>query len=230
MRHLRSHRAAARPGRKTIQPPAQPEGCAHRHPLESQRMRAPSPAHARIAVLRTRRVHELAWQGIHRNRSCTERRRHGLHTRTREHKVKVQSITLREIRMPLVTPFETSFGRLTDRRMLLVEVQSDGVVGWGESVAGEGPFYAPETVETAWHIRATLSWPLPAGRVIRKGETVGRALETIHCRLNAHAMGSWSPRCGTPRPSKRAFHYGNCWEERTRKSPAACPSVLKKSG
>src|SRR5579872_2916605 len=71
----------------------------------------------------------------------------------------LDSITLREIRMPLVTPFETSFGRVTNRRMLLVEADVDGVSGWGESVAGEGPFYAPETVETAWHILRDFAWP-----------------------------------------------------------------------
>jgi o-succinylbenzoate synthase len=74
--------------------------------------------------------------------------------------LRVQKITLREIRMPLVTPFETSFGRVTDRRMLLVQAESDGVTGWGECVAGEGPFYAPETVETAWHILRDFIWPL----------------------------------------------------------------------
>jgi o-succinylbenzoate synthase len=74
--------------------------------------------------------------------------------------VKIQSITLREIRMPLVTPFETSFGRLTNRRMLLVQAEVDGVSGWGECVAGEGPFYAPETVETAWHILRDFVWPI----------------------------------------------------------------------
>ena len=74
--------------------------------------------------------------------------------------MKVQRITLREIQMPLVTPFETSFGRVTDRRMLLVEVDVDGVTGWGECVAGEGPFYAPETIETAWHILRDFIWPL----------------------------------------------------------------------
>ncbi len=74
--------------------------------------------------------------------------------------MKIQKITLREIRMPLVTPFETSFGRLTDRRMLLIEANVNGVSGWGESVAGEGPFYAPETVETAWHIVRDFIWPI----------------------------------------------------------------------
>jgi O-succinylbenzoate synthase len=74
--------------------------------------------------------------------------------------MKVERITLREIRMPLVTAFETSFGRVTDRRMLLVEANVDGVSGWGESVAGEGPFYAPETVETAWHVLRDFIWPI----------------------------------------------------------------------
>ena len=57
--------------------------------------------------------------------------------------------------MPLVTPFETSFGRLTDRRIFAPRGRSHcrwDQAGWGECVAGEGPFYAPETVETAWHI------------------------------------------------------------------------------
>jgi len=86
--------------------------------------------------------------------------------------LKVQRLTLREIRMPLVTPFETSFGRVTDRRMLLVEVDADGVAGWGESVAGEGPFYAPETVETAWHILRDFIWPLLKGRDFESAEEV----------------------------------------------------------
>ncbi len=55
--------------------------------------------------------------------------------------MKIDSIVLREIRMPLVRPFETSFGRTTDRRILLVEVQSEGVTGWGECTAGEHPSF-----------------------------------------------------------------------------------------
>ena len=93
--------------------------------------------------------------------------------------MKVQRITLREIRMPLVTPFETSFGRVTDRRMLLVQADSDGVAGWGESVAGEGPLYAPETVETAWHILRDFIWPLLKGREFESAADVWATLETI---------------------------------------------------
>jgi O-succinylbenzoate synthase len=93
--------------------------------------------------------------------------------------LKVQKITLREIRMPLVTPFETSFGRLTDRRVLLVEAEAGGVAGWGESVAGEGPFYAPETVETAWLILRDFIWPVLRGREFRSASDVWEMLASI---------------------------------------------------
>lgn len=93
--------------------------------------------------------------------------------------MKLQKLILREIRMPLVTPFETSFGRVANRRMLLVEAESDGVSGWGESVAGEGPFYAPETVETAWLILRDFIWPLLKDRDFESASEVWSALETI---------------------------------------------------
>ena len=66
--------------------------------------------------------------------------------------VKVEAITLREIRMPLVHFFETSFGRTTERRILLVTAHCEGVDGWGECTAGEHPFYNEESVETAWYV------------------------------------------------------------------------------
>jgi len=108
--------------------------------------------------------------------------------------LKIQRITLREIRMPLVTPFETSFGRLTDRRMLLLEAEADGVAGWGESVAGEGPFYASETVETAWHILRDFAWPILKGREIETAADVWDMLEVIrghHMAKGALEAAMW---------------------------------------
>jgi O-succinylbenzoate synthase len=64
--------------------------------------------------------------------------------------MRIDSIHLRELRIPLVQPFETSFGRTTDRRILLVEIRAEGLVGWGECVAGEHPYFSEETVDTAW--------------------------------------------------------------------------------
>jgi O-succinylbenzoate synthase len=66
--------------------------------------------------------------------------------------LKLDRLILREIRMPLVSFFETSFGRTYERRIILVEVRSDGASGWGEVTAGENPFFNEETTETAWHI------------------------------------------------------------------------------
>lgn len=65
-----------------------------------------------------------------------------------------ERITLHHVRMPLVQPFETSFGRSTERDCILVEVQAGGLTGWGECVADREPGYAYETARTAWHIYA----------------------------------------------------------------------------
>src|SRR5579864_5913309 len=93
--------------------------------------------------------------------------------------MRLHSCTLREIHMPLVTPFETSFGRTTLRRILLVEADVDGVVGWGECVAGETPFYAPETVETAWHLLRDFVWPALRGREFAAAREVWDLLAQI---------------------------------------------------
>jgi o-succinylbenzoate synthase len=64
--------------------------------------------------------------------------------------MKVEAITLRELRMPLKYFFETSFGRSESRRVLLVTAHCEGVEGWAECVAGDGPFFSSEWIETAW--------------------------------------------------------------------------------
>jgi o-succinylbenzoate synthase len=63
----------------------------------------------------------------------------------------IASIELREICLPLIHFFETSFGRTSERRIVLVRViDKKGAEGWGECTAGEGPFYSEEWIETAW--------------------------------------------------------------------------------
>ncbi len=54
--------------------------------------------------------------------------------------------------MPLVHFFETSFGRTTNRRIVLLRVDASGTTGWGEVTATESPYYSHETPDTAWHI------------------------------------------------------------------------------
>ena len=62
----------------------------------------------------------------------------------------IDAIHMREINMPLAYPFETSFGLTTARRILLIELESDGLTAWGECVAGEHPYFSDEMIDTAW--------------------------------------------------------------------------------
>ncbi len=66
--------------------------------------------------------------------------------------IQIERIVIREIAMPLVHFFETSFGRTTHRRIIIVEVVSQGVSGWGEVTCGENPFYNEEWTDAAWMI------------------------------------------------------------------------------
>ena len=78
--------------------------------------------------------------------------------------MKIDRIELRELQMPLVHFFETSFGRTTTRRIVLARVDADGLTGWGEVTAGEEPFYSYETPETAWHILRDFLIPWTLGK------------------------------------------------------------------
>jgi O-succinylbenzoate synthase len=81
--------------------------------------------------------------------------------------VKIASVELREIRLPLIHFFETSFGRTTERRILLVRVvDADGGEGWGECVAGEGPFYSSEWIDSAWSTSQKYLAPMILGKEI----------------------------------------------------------------
>ncbi len=79
---------------------------------------------------------------------------------------RIEQIRLRQIAMPLVRPFETSFGRTVERQIILVEAVADGVSGWGEVTAGEHPFYNEEWTESAWPILNHYAAPAALGRTL----------------------------------------------------------------
>ena len=66
--------------------------------------------------------------------------------------MRIDSIVLREVQIPLLRPFETSFGVTRERRILLAEVRSEGLTGWGECTAGERPFFSAESTDSAWQV------------------------------------------------------------------------------
>jgi O-succinylbenzoate synthase len=101
----------------------------------------------------------------------------------------LQTLELIEIEMPLRWPFETSFGRTTRRRILIVKVfDADGVCGYGECTASEDPFYNHETIDTAWLIIAKNVAPLLAAA--RIGSAAGTAAALARIRGNRMAKGA----------------------------------------
>ncbi len=93
--------------------------------------------------------------------------------------MRIRSLKLRELRMQLIAPFETSFGRSDIRRIFLVEALVDDVSGWGEVTAGSNPFYSPETVDTAWHLIRDFIWPLLKDQPLETAEQVSERLKPI---------------------------------------------------
>jgi O-succinylbenzoate synthase len=101
--------------------------------------------------------------------------------------MKIERVVLRQIRLPLVHFFETSFGRTTERRIVLVEVLSEGVSGWGEVTAGEKPFYNEEWTDSAWLILRDFAIPRVLGIDFESASDVAPRLE--HIRGHRMARG-----------------------------------------
>lgn len=101
--------------------------------------------------------------------------------------MKIDAIVMREIQMPLMHPFETSFGTTTGRRMLLVELQAEGVTAWGECVAGEHPYFSDEMIDTAWIVMATELAPRLIGVELDSGRDVPALLKQVRGHRMAKA-------------------------------------------
>jgi O-succinylbenzoate synthase len=117
----------------------------------------------------------------------------------------ISSIELREICLPLIHFFETSFGRTTERRIILVRVvEADGGEGWGECTAGEGPFYCEEWTETAWPTLKEFLAPMSLGKECEDAAGVNTLMKKVRGHRMAKAAietACWdleSKRAGVP--------------------------------
>jgi len=100
----------------------------------------------------------------------------------------ISSIELREIRLPLIHFFETSFGRTTERQIIIVRViDSDGAEGWGECTAGEQPFYSDEWTESAWSTIREFLAPMVVGRDIQSAAAVWDLMRPVRGHRMAKA-------------------------------------------
>src|SRR5581483_5623226 len=93
--------------------------------------------------------------------------------------MRIDAIILRELHMPLVRPFETSFGVTRERRILLAEIHSEGLVGWGECTAGEHPFFSGESTDTAWQVITQELGPMLAAETLEHGGECPRIFRQV---------------------------------------------------
>ncbi|PYX83434.1 MAG: o-succinylbenzoate synthase [Acidobacteria bacterium] len=101
--------------------------------------------------------------------------------------MKIEAITIREIQMPLVHFFETSFGRTTSRRILLITAHCEGLNGWAECVAGENPYYSDEWVQTAWATICDYLAPALIGRTLNQARECGALVAQVRGHRMAKA-------------------------------------------
>ena len=100
---------------------------------------------------------------------------------------RIDRIELHHVAMPLVHPFETSFGRQSVRPCILVAVYGDGLTGWGECTVDEGPWYAYETIDTAWHMLRDFLIPAVLGKTLSSPAEVVAAFSAVRGHPMARA-------------------------------------------
>ena len=101
--------------------------------------------------------------------------------------MKIDAIYLRELNLPLVRPFQTSFGITKDRRVVLAEIHSEGLIGWGECTAGEHPHFSEESVDSCWNVIVDELGPLLAASTPENGGQCPRIFSVVRGNRMAKA-------------------------------------------
>ena len=98
--------------------------------------------------------------------------------------MRIERVVLHLVEMPLKFRFRTSFGETSAKRFLLVEAASGGVTGWGECVAEPGPFFSPETIDSARSALSRFLAPLVLGRDLHGAA----AFDSLASRVRGNRM------------------------------------------
>jgi O-succinylbenzoate synthase len=93
--------------------------------------------------------------------------------------VKIESIELRTVALPLKSPFRTSFGTEHEKEAMLVRVVADGVEGWGECVAMADPLYSSEYLAMSLDVTRRFLAPVLFGQPDLRADDVARLLAPI---------------------------------------------------
>lgn len=93
--------------------------------------------------------------------------------------MRLVSVELFLVELPLVRPFRTSFGTEETRQAIVVRAVTDTAVGYGECVADKAPHYSPEFNEAAWIVLSELLVPRLLARPELSPEDVASLLGDI---------------------------------------------------
>lgn len=94
--------------------------------------------------------------------------------------MKLIEVNLYTLKMRMKSPFTTSFGTLQEKTFLLVEAKDEsGLVGWGEGVAFDTPWYTEETVKTSLHMLEDFLIPLLIGKELSHPDEVNALFASI---------------------------------------------------
>jgi O-succinylbenzoate synthase len=135
----------------------------------------------------------------------------------------VKNIQLTHVRVPLVEPFRISSGAVAEKDGIVVRIETDDLVGYGESSPMSGSFYSSDTPESCWlELRDTLvpaltgktfESPLAAAKCISamSGSKFARVgLETAFWDIEARRQGKplYQLLGGTSKPVESGLAVG----------------------
>ena len=98
--------------------------------------------------------------------------------------IRIDSIELFIINIPLITPFETSLKRITHKEALLIKINSGDLSGWGECGADPDPFYYYETIKTSLYITENFLLPI----LLNKKDLIIENFQDIFSMIRGHNM------------------------------------------
>jgi o-succinylbenzoate synthase len=102
--------------------------------------------------------------------------------------MKLEHVEIRLIKLPLLHPFETSFGIDTERTIILVTLLSEGIEGWAESVMDPLPLFREETIDGAWALIKDAFIPRLLGQDITNPQALVDRLEPFRGNRQAKAV------------------------------------------
>ena len=98
--------------------------------------------------------------------------------------MKISGVELLRLRMPLVSPFRTSFGTQETRELLLLRVITPAAEGWGECGALLDPVYSSEYVDGVAHVLRTYLVPT----LLRAGDISAHQVAPLLAKFKGHRM------------------------------------------